>query len=56
MIKLLKMGHKQEDVHSDDQLQNSFDESCSDVSGDENDEDFKKKKKKVKKKKKPKRP
>ena len=25
MIKLQKMGHKAEDVHSDDQLDNSFD-------------------------------
>ena len=59
MIKLQKMGHKQEDVHSEDNMDNSFDESASEVSyGDEDDanldeaEKEKRRKKKAAKKKK----
>lgn len=59
LIKLQKMGHKAEDVHSEDNMDNSFDESASEVSyGDEEDENIdeaekeKRRKKKAAKKKK----
>ena len=39
MIRIHRMEHKKEDVHSEDNMQNSFDESASEISYGEEDEE-----------------
>ena len=46
------MGHKAEDVHSEDNLDNSFEESCSEISYDEEVDPEDEKERKARKKKK----